>query len=60
MRSGGGGGFGEPFTRPPSKVADDVRQGYVSISSAQRDYGVIFDDDGNLNLEATEKVRKSR
>jgi N-methylhydantoinase B len=60
VRSGGGGGFGDPFTRPPSKVADDVRQGYVSISSAQRDYGVIFDDDGNLNLEATEKVRKSR
>lgn len=60
VRSGGGGGFGDPFTRPPSKVADDVRQGYVSISSAQRDYGVIFDDAGNLNLKATEKVRQSR
>ncbi len=60
VRSGGGGGFGDPFTRPPSKVADDVRQGYVSIASAQRDYGVIFDDAGNLNLKATEKVRQSR
>ncbi len=41
--SGGGGGWGEPFKRDPEKVLNDVRNGYVSLASARRDYGVVID-----------------
>ena len=57
MRSGGGGGFGNAHDRPAETVADDVRQGYVSIESAEHDYGVICDAAGNLDIAATEKAR---
>ncbi len=43
MRSGGGGGFGPPHERPAARVADDVRQGYVSLDAARRLYGVVLD-----------------
>lgn len=42
LRSGGGGGFGSPLKRPPAKVLDDVRKGYVTIESARRYYGVMI------------------
>ena len=53
----GGGGFGDPRLRPAEKVADDVRQGYVSVESAARDYCVICDAAGRLDVEATESAR---
>ena len=43
LRSGGGGGYGDPRQRPAEKVAYDVAQGYISIESARRDYGVEID-----------------
>ncbi len=39
----GGGGFGDPFSRPPEEVLEDVLNGYVSIEGAARDYGVAID-----------------
>ena len=57
VRSGGGGGFGDPHKRPAETVAHDVRQGYVSVESAERDYGVICDEAGTLDVAATEKAR---
>lgn len=57
VRSGGGGGFGDPHLRPAETVADDVRQGYVSVESAARDYGVICDAAGTLDAAATESAR---
>jgi N-methylhydantoinase B len=57
IRSGGGGGFGDPHLRPAETVANDVRQGYVSAESAERDYGVIFDRAGTLDVAATDKAR---
>jgi len=41
--TGGGGGYGNPFDRDPAKVAADVRNGFVSVSSALKDYGVVVD-----------------
>lgn len=38
----GGGGYGDPHTRPPEQVLDDVVNGYVSIEAAARDYGVLI------------------
>jgi N-methylhydantoinase B len=36
-----GGGWGDPFTRDPARVLRDVRDEYVSIAGAARDYGVV-------------------
>ena len=60
MRSGGGGGFGDPRKRPAETVADDVRQGYVSVESARKDYAVVCDARGNLDTTATEKLRAGK
>lgn len=40
----GGGGYGDPFTRPAEKVLDDVSNGLVSIAGARADYGVVITD----------------
>ena len=34
LRSGGGGGYGPAWERPADRVAEDVRQGYVSPEAA--------------------------
>ena len=39
----GGGGFYDPFTRPVAAVADDVRDGFVSLAAARDRYGVALD-----------------
>jgi N-methylhydantoinase B len=45
LRTGGGGGFGDPLERDPERVRADVRDGYVSLAAAERDYGVVLDPD---------------
>jgi N-methylhydantoinase B len=40
--SGGGGGYGDPRLRPLEWVVVDVRNGFVSLESAEKDYGVVF------------------
>lgn len=37
----GGGGFGDPMSRDPERVLDDVVNGYVSIEQAKEQYGVV-------------------
>jgi N-methylhydantoinase B len=58
--SGGGGGYGNPFTREIAKVVRDVKNGFVSLSAAKTDYGVILNP---INLEAddieTAKLRQN-
>src|SRR3954468_22693053 len=60
IRAGGGGGFGPPHEREPERVADDVREGYVSIRTAAESYGVALDPK-SLNIDAAEtaKLRKN-
>ena len=41
-RTGGGGGYGDPFTREPTAVRDDVMEGWISRERAERVYGVIL------------------
>ncbi len=41
--TGTGGGFGNPRERPVEAVVEDVRDGYVSLEQAERDYGVVLD-----------------
>jgi N-methylhydantoinase B len=35
----GGGGYGEPREREPERIEEDLREGYISAESAERDYG---------------------
>jgi N-methylhydantoinase B len=42
----GGGGWGDPLDREPSRVLNDVREGYVSPESARDHYGVVLSVDG--------------
>lgn len=55
----GGGGYGDPFARPPEQVLEDVSHDRVSMESAARDYGVAVtgppwrvDEDGTSALRA--------
>lgn len=58
LRSGGGGGFGDPFLREAEKVALDVREGYVSVASAEALYGVAVDSvSGAVDRERTARLR---
>jgi N-methylhydantoinase B len=42
LRTGGGGGYGDPAERDPEAVHEDVREGYVSEERARRDYPHAF------------------
>jgi N-methylhydantoinase B len=42
----GGGGHGDRLARPPERVLADVREGYVSLEAAERDYGVVLKREG--------------
>ncbi|KAF0822702.1 hydantoinase B/oxoprolinase family protein [Cytobacillus firmus] len=59
--AGGGGGWGNPLHRSPEKVLQDVRDGYVSLDSAKRDYGVIIDTGSwTIDYSATSTLRQKR
>ena len=58
IRSGGGGGYGDPHQRPADLVAEDVRQGYVSVEVAREHYGVVVDPETfALDTAATQRLR---
>ena len=58
LQTGGGGGFGPPQARDPSRVAADVRQGLVSPDAAQALYRVALRGDGEVDQMATNALRK--
>jgi N-methylhydantoinase B len=43
IRSGGGGGYGDPRGRTLEEIEEDVRQGYVSVKAAAEHYAVVID-----------------
>lgn len=53
----GGGGYGDPLERAPSKVISDIIDGYVSRETAFRSYGVVINEDNTLNEAATSARR---
>lgn len=46
-----GGGWGDPLSRDPNKVLVDVRDGYVSVAGAARDYAVVIVGDPDTDPE---------
>ena len=58
IETGGGGGWGDPFTRNPEDVQRDVLEGYVTQSAALSEYGVALSDNGReIDQSDTEVAR---
>lgn len=55
-----GGGFGDPLRRDPDAVAKDVLEGAICAEAARRDYAVVLDDHGAVDLAATSVERDMR
>jgi N-methylhydantoinase B len=54
----GGGGWGDPLTRDPLRVWDDVQRGFITARGALEDYGVVLT--GEPEKLATEAERARR
>lgn len=60
-RTAGAGGYGDPYEREPWRVLRDVREGFVTIEAAERDYGVVIDPaDMTVRDVETAAARKAR
>ena len=57
VRTGGGGGWGDPLERSPALVAEDVTEGFISPQAARQLYGVVLRADGRPDESATQRVR---
>lgn len=58
-RNTGGGGWGDPLAREPTRVRDDVRNGFVSAARAREIYGVVLDAAG-LSVDAAATAARRR
>jgi N-methylhydantoinase B len=58
IRTGGGGGWGDPLEREPERVRHDVREELISREAAQEFYGVVLGADLTLHAAATARLRK--
>lgn len=56
--TGGGGGYGSPLDRAPEAVREDVLERYVSVEHARSAYGVVLDEDLEIDLERTARLRE--
>ncbi len=52
IETSGGGGYGDPKSRDPQLVYQDVCEGKVSIEAAEEVYGAVIKE-GQMDLEAT-------
>jgi 5-oxoprolinase (ATP-hydrolysing) len=57
----GGGGLGDPLTRPAEIVAKEVHRKLVTIEGAAKNYGVVVKGNGDWSVDepATLELRKS-
>ena len=58
VRTGGGGGWGDPLERDPALVAHDVAEGFISAAAARKLYGVVVRGNMSLDESATGRLRK--
>jgi len=58
VRTGGGGGWGDPFERDPEKVRADVLEDLVSVEAARDEYGVVLDGKRAVDASATKALRQ--
>lgn len=53
----GGGGLGDPLTRPAEKVALEAQRKLVTVDGARNGYGVVLDENLTVNTSETEALR---
>lgn len=58
IRTGGGGGWGDPLERDPQLVLEDVRSGLITWETAASVYGVVLAD-GQIDEAATLALREN-
>ncbi len=58
VRTGGGGGWGNPLERDPERVWEDVAEGLVSAAAARKLYGVVLRRDMSLDERTTNELRE--
>jgi N-methylhydantoinase B len=59
----GGGGYGDPMSRPVEAVVTDVRDGWVSERGAREQYGVVLErgsNPGEVEVDETSTARLRR
>ena len=56
----GGGGFGDPFARPPALVATDVARGYYTVAEVERLFGVVLAGEPPEVDDAATAARRQR
>ena len=61
VRLAGGGGYGDPLTRDPTRVRNDVAEKWISEAQATHVYGVVFHTTSPLTVNevATARQRES-
>ncbi len=58
LRSGGGGGYGSPLSRPIERIAADLQEGYITPARAERLYGIVFGSEpGTIDFAKTQSRR---
>src|SRR5438445_2066557 len=58
VRTGGGGGWGEPLERDPERVRFDVLEELISQEAARDLYGVALREDLSVDPAATRELRR--
>jgi N-methylhydantoinase B len=56
LSTAGGGGYGNPAERAVTSVLEDVRNGFVTVAGAERDYAVVIRH-GRVDEQATAALR---
>mgnify|MGYP006128764723 FL=1 len=61
ITTGGGGGWGNSYKRDVELVRKDVVNGYISLQSSLKDYGVAINHKSfEINQIKTKKIRKKK
>ena len=59
VRTGGGGGWGDPLAREPELVRADVAEELISLRAAREHYGVVLTEGLSVDVGATTKLRQT-
>jgi N-methylhydantoinase B len=60
VRSGGGGGWGDPLQRDPALVASEAKNELISAETARKAYGVVLDPETLEMDEAATREERAR
>ena len=56
-KTGGGGGYGNPFERDPEHLLIDIKEGYLTRQHVKERYGVVVNEDDSIDQDATNNLR---